>query len=147
MQERRNEFDRITHILREKNCCWIRTEVYTGYRCESGMQSGLRIHLILMRIRILDPHCKKMDPDPGHFFKINKAEFSNWLSYFFMPKLYEPFRNQEIVIISLFSIVQIQVQRVKKFFFQFLVDILPLGSAYFCGSGSRKPKSCGSNGS
>jgi len=34
----------------------------------------LRIHLILMRIRILDPHWKKMDPDldpdPGHFFKI-----------------------------------------------------------------------------
>ena len=34
--------------------------------------SVLRIHLILMRIRIqiLDPHWKKMDPDPGHFFKI-----------------------------------------------------------------------------
>ena len=28
----------------------------------------LRIHLILMRI--LDPHLKKMDPDPGYFFKI-----------------------------------------------------------------------------
>ena len=31
----------------------------------------------------------------------------------------------------------------KVFFWQFLVDILPLGSR----SGSRKPKSCGSNGS
>ena len=34
----------------------------------------LRIHLILMRIRIriLDPHWKKMDPDPdpGYLFKI-----------------------------------------------------------------------------
>ena len=34
----------------------------------------LRIYLILMRIRILDLHCKKIDPDPdpGHepFFKI-----------------------------------------------------------------------------
>ena len=36
----------------------------------------LRIYLILMRIRILDLHCKKMDPnpdpDPGYkpFFKI-----------------------------------------------------------------------------
>ena len=32
----------------------------------------LRIHLILMRIRIriLDPHWKKTDPDPGHYFKI-----------------------------------------------------------------------------
>ena len=33
--------------------------------------SVLNIHLILMRIRILDPHWKKMDtdPDPGDFFK------------------------------------------------------------------------------
>ena len=32
----------------------------------------LRIHLILMLIRILDPHWKKMDPDPdpGYLFKI-----------------------------------------------------------------------------
>ena len=27
-------------------------------------KSVLRIHTILMRIRILDPHWKKMDPDP-----------------------------------------------------------------------------------
>ena len=45
-----------------------------------------------------------------------------------MLKLDEPFRNQEIFIISLFSLVQIWVQRVKIFFWQFLVDILPLGS-------------------
>ena len=33
----------------------------------------LRIQLILLRIRILGPHWKKMDPDPnlGYFFKIN----------------------------------------------------------------------------
>ena len=30
----------------------------------------VRIHLILMRIRILDPHQEKMGPDPGYFFKI-----------------------------------------------------------------------------
>ena len=32
----------------------------------------LRVHLILIRIRILDPHWKKMDPDPdpGHFFML-----------------------------------------------------------------------------
>ena len=45
-----------------------------------------------------------------------------------MPKLDEPFRNKEILIISLFSIVQIWVSRVKKVFLQFLVDILPLES-------------------
>ena len=53
------------------------------------------------------------DPDSGHFFKIcgifmNKAEFSNFLSYFFFLKL-EPFRDQEIFIISLFLIVQMLV--------------------------------------
>ena len=45
-----------------------------------------------------------------------------------MLKLDEPFRNQEIFIISLFSIVQILVLRVKFLFLHFLVDILPLGS-------------------
>ena len=44
-----------------------------------------------------------------------------------MLKLDEPFRNQEIFIISLFSIVQIWVLRVNKLFLQFLVDIFPLG--------------------
>ena len=44
-----------------------------------------------------------------------------------MLKLDEPFRIQEIFIISLFSLVQIWVE-IKFFFLQFLVDILPLGS-------------------
>jgi len=44
--------------------------------------SELRIHLILMRMRILDPQWSKTDPDPNHenFFKIfgffNKSFFS-----------------------------------------------------------------------
>ena len=47
------------------------------------------MHLILMRIRILDPHWNKMEPDPGRSFLLrftvlfDKAEFSNFLSYFF----------------------------------------------------------------
>ena len=45
-----------------------------------------------------------------------------------MLKLDEPFRNQEIFIISLFSIVQIWVLGVNIFLLQFLVDMLPLGS-------------------
>ena len=45
-----------------------------------------------------------------------------------MLKLAAPFKNQEIFIISLFSIVQIWVLRVNFFFLQFMVDILPLGS-------------------
>ena len=109
----------------------------------SNFSPVLRIHLILMRIRILDPHWKKMDPDPGSFFKIyliflRKLIFKFVVLFFFAcsyPKTYKPFRNEEIFIISLFSKVQ------NCFFLQFLVHILPLGS------GSRKPKSCGSNGS
>ena len=44
-----------------------------------------------------------------------------------MLKLNEPFRNQEIFIISLLLIVQIWGLRVN-IFLQLLVDILPLGS-------------------
>ena len=44
-----------------------------------------------------------------------------------MLKLDEPFRNQEILLISLISKVQIWVFRVKFFLLQFLFDILPLG--------------------
>ena len=44
-----------------------------------------------------------------------------------MLKLDEPFRDQEVFIISLFSIVQFWVES-KICLLQFLVDILPLGS-------------------
>ena len=45
-----------------------------------------------------------------------------------MLKLDEPFRYQEIFIISLCQIVEIWGLRVKNLFLQFLVDILPLQS-------------------
>ena len=78
-------------------------------------QAVLRIHLILMRIRILDPHWKKMGPDPGHFFKIHwifltKDNFQIFVLLFsliFILKLDEPFKNEEIFIFSLFSKNQI----------------------------------------
>ena len=57
-----------------------------------------------MRIRILDPHWEKMDPDPGHFVQIywmilTKQNFQiicHIFSLIFMLKLYEPLKNQEI---------------------------------------------------
>ena len=83
--------------------------------------SVLRIHSIFMRIRILDPHWKKIDPDPdpGHFFKIYWILFNKFFSLNFILKLDEPFRNEEIFIISLsfFSQVQIWGFGVKKIFF------------------------------
>ena len=52
-----------------------------------------------------------------------------FVSLIFILKLDEPFINEEIFIIALFSKVQIWCFGVKKIFFlQFLVDILPLGS-------------------
>ena len=49
----------------------------------------IQIHLTLMRIRILDPHWKKMDPDPnpdpGHFFKIYWLFSFIFFAYFY-PK-------------------------------------------------------------
>ena len=87
----------------------------------------LRIHLILLRtlIRILDPHWKKMDPDPGHFFKIYRIFLTKnnfqlfcfiFFSLHFILKLDGPFRNEELFIISLFSKKCIWGLGVKVFF-------------------------------
>ena len=58
-----------------------------------------------MRIRILDPHWNKNNPDPGYFLInkmnfFNKAELSILFSHFFLSYLRdEPIGNQEIFII------------------------------------------------
>jgi len=66
-----------------------------------------------------------------HIGDLNKAEFSNFFVLFFslicMQKLDEPFRNKEFFYNFFFSIVQIWVL-ILTVFFQFLVDILALGS-------------------
>ena len=73
-----------------------------------------------------------------HIRDLNKAEFSNFFVLFFslicMQKLDEPFRNKEFFYNFFFSIVQILGLRVKFFFLQFSVEILPL-----LGSGSMDP--------
>ena len=117
-----------------------------------------RIIKYLMRIRILDPYWKKIYPDPGHelFFKIYWIFLTtqNGLIIFtliFMLKLKEQFRDQEIFIISLFSIVHILFLEVNTFFGQFLLIFFPfdldLWIRIFCGSESRKLKYRESNGS
>ena len=64
-----------------------REEGKGGKKEGNEFKAVLRIHLILMQIRILDPHWKKMDPNSLFSLNlltfINKAEFSNFLSYFF----------------------------------------------------------------
>ena len=84
----------------------------------------------------------------------SKAEFSNYFSSFFRFFLMlindEPLISGNFNNLSFFQF-RFGVCEQKSFFLQSLVDISPLdpdhGSAYFGGSGSRMPKSCGSNGS
>ena len=56
--------------LGEKSDNWISTFYWLYFLPFRYFLPVLRIYLTLMRIRILDPRWKKMDPDPGHFFKI-----------------------------------------------------------------------------
>ena len=65
-----------------------------------------------------DPHWKKMDPDPGYFFKIYRGFLTEqnfqiccliFFTYFYAKTWCEPFRNQEIFKISLFAIVRFGV--------------------------------------
>ena len=88
--------------------------------------------LVQIQIWILDLHWKKwiwIQMNNEYFFRIcyffNKAElsylfFSSFL-LIFMPRLNEPFRYQEIFIISPVSTVQICVFRVNKFFAVWLI--------------------------
>ena len=119
----------------------------------------LRIHLILMRIRILDPQWKKMDPDRdlGHFLKFTEFFFTKQnyqiycLFFAYLLKLYEPLTKSGNFYNLFFSIVQIWVLRVKNLFFSIWLKFCPLVPdswiRHFCGSGFRKPNTCGSNGS
>ena len=84
-----------------------------------------------MRIQILDPHWKKMDPepDPGYFFELNffnKAEFSNF-SYFYAKTLWTIQKSGNCQNLSFFYSSNLGFES-KHFFLQFLVDILPLGA-------------------
>ena len=110
-----------------------------------------------MRIRILDPHWKKwiqirikvISLRFTDFFltKNNFQIFILFFSLIFICKLDEPIRNEEIFIISLFPQVMNWVLEVKKFFYVVFTPWIRIrGSAFFCefGSGSRKPKYCGS---
>ena len=73
--------------------------------------SVLRIQLILMRIQVISFKFTEFFITKQNF---QKKKFLFFL-LIFMLKLNEPFRNQEIFIMSLFSIVQIWVLRVIFF--------------------------------
>ena len=94
-----------------------KVEFFNFVKC---VQPVLRIHLILMRIRILNPHWKKMDPDPGYFFWWTIQKWGHFYNLFFQ-KFRVEFSSKDLSAV--------------------FGDILPLGS------GSRKPKSYGAHGS
>ena len=85
-------------------------------------------------MRILDPHWKKMDPDPGDFFQIywiflTKQNFQIFRLFFLLIillKIDEPFRIRKFLKISLFSINQIWILRVNNFFCSFWLIFFPL---------------------
>ena len=95
----------------------------------------LRIHLILMRIRILDPHWKKLDPDPdpGHFFRFTDFfikiifKFKVFFAYFYPETWWTIQKWGNFYNLSFFNSSDSGF-RSKKFFLQFLFDILHLGS-------------------
>ena len=74
----------------------------------------LWINLILMRIRILDPHRIKRIRIRIQVISLKFTKFSFYLFSIFILK---PFRNKEIFKISLFSKVKIWVLGVNKFFY------------------------------
>ena len=98
----------------------------------------LRIHLILMqiRIRILDPHWNKMTRI--QIISLNLRIFFNQKNYFqiicfiffvyFYPETWWTIQKWGNFIISLFFKSLDFGFRSKKVFLQFFVDILPLGS-------------------
>ena len=110
----------------------------------------MRIHLFLVRIRILDPYWEKMYLDPDIYLRF--TDFFNrrrlfryiFLTFFtfFMQQLDVIFRDRDIFDNLFF-------QQFRFEFFNFWLLICPWnrirGSAYFCGSGSSKPKCCGFN--
>ena len=117
----------------------------------------LRIQLVLMRIRILDPHFKKMHPDldPGYFFKIywfflTKQNFKIccliFFAYFFAYTLWTIQKSGNFLNLSFFNSSDLGFGSTNFFFAVFGWYFAPWiripGSAYFCGSGSRKLKSC-----
>jgi len=80
-----------------------------------------------IRILILDPHWKKWIRIQVISLRFTKFFFKFFFPHSFILKFDEPFRNEEIFIISL-SKVQILVLGVKKFFFFSFWLILALGS-------------------
>ena len=107
-----------------------------------------------MRIRILDPHWKKwiriqvISLKFTEFF-LSKNNFQIYFLFFFAyfyPKTRWTIQKWGSFYNLFFSKVNILVLEVKKIFAVFVWYFTPWiqirGSAYFCGSGSRKPKSC-----
>ena len=122
---------------------------------------GFSISLILLKKKnsAQDPFdfdaLEKMDPDPGHFFKIywtfltnNNFQFFVLFSFaYFYPITWWTIQKWgNFYNLSFFKKSDLSL-RVKKFFFvvigwYFSTWIRIRGSAYFCGSGFRTRKSC-----
>ena len=114
----------------------------------------LRIYLILIRIQILDPYWKKMDPDPYNFFQIywifltkNCQNLCLFFAYFYAKPWRTIQKSGNFKNLSFFNSSDLGLES-KNFFLQFFVVCLPLGSESvdlhilqirtFCGSKALK---------
>ena len=95
---------------------WIQRICNNGVKQKIHLEPVLMNLLILMRIRILDPHWKKINPDPGYFYKIYWI-FLTFFSHIFILKLDNQSEMRKIFQSLFFSKVQILVARRKKVFF------------------------------
>ena len=127
-------FDMWSWYLFDKTKRGDKFAVAENQQCEKTyFIAVLRIHYILMRIRILNPHWKKMDPDPGHFLTdllnfLTKNNFQILYLFFFAyfyPKAWWTIQKWGNFYNLSFSKV-LWVLGIKKFFLQLLGDILPL---------------------
>jgi len=93
----------------------------------------LRIHLILMRIRILDPQWIKMDLDPGNFFRIYWIFLTKIISIFCF--IFFVFLSQNLINnsemrnfynLSFFKSSELGFRSKKVFFCSFWVIFYPL---------------------
>ena len=120
-----------------------------------AVKAVLRIQLILMRIRILDPHWKKIDPDPnpypdpdpGYFFEIYWIFLTKqnlyifcliFFAYFFAKTWWTIQKSGNYNNLSFFNSSDLGFE---SYFFAVFGWYFPpwiriRGSAYFCGSGS-----------
>jgi len=109
----------------------------------------MRIHLFLVRIRILDPYWEKMYLDPDIYLRFTNFFNRRLIFRYIFLTFFTFFMQQLDVLLRADIFDNLSFFNSSDLSFSFWLLICPWnrirGSAYFCGSGSSKPKCCGFN--